>query len=132
MVLRHVRLAHVLGQTGRGRLLPGEIIRRLRAIADREAAVLVEVRRFLHHGDQFAARDLAQRLAGALRPAHVLGEQAGVGLAHPCQRLARDEMDDVVQLHAGVRLAPPKNGNIDHSSGYFTVVDAELAFASGH
>ena len=38
-VLRHVRLAHVLGQAGAGRLLMDELVGRLRAVAHRQRAV---------------------------------------------------------------------------------------------
>ena len=82
---------------------------RLLAVAHRQRGVQIQIGGLLHHPDQLADRNLGQHVAGALRVAHVAAEQAGVGLADLGQRLAGDEMDDVVLLEARVRLAPAQN-----------------------
>ena len=82
MVLLHVELGHVLGQTGGCGLLPREIVGRLLAVAQRQSGAQIEVRRLFHHVDQIGNRDFAQYLAGSMCLAHVAGEQTGVGLSH--------------------------------------------------
>ena len=114
MVLAHVRPAHVLGQSGGGGLLAGEVRGRLLAVTHRERGVFVKCARLLHHLDQLANRHLPEHVASAVRLLHVLGQQAGVGLADLRERFAGDEVDDLVKLEALVRLAPAENGNLDH------------------
>ena len=117
MVLVHVRPAHVLGQAGGRRLVVDEVLRALRAAAERQIRVQVEVGGLDHHGDQFARRDLAQDVAGALGAAHVALDQAGVRLVQRGQLLAGLEVDDRRLLERLVGLAPTDGGDVDHA-GY--------------
>ena len=49
VVLLHVELAHVLGQAGGGRLHAHELVGRLRAVAQRQLGLGVEIAGLLHH-----------------------------------------------------------------------------------
>ena len=112
MVLRHVRLAHVFGQPGRGRLLPREVAGRLHSITQRQGRVFVKISRFLHHADEVAAGEFAQHIAGALCLANVFGDQTGIGLAHFGQRFAGNKMNDVINVEARVGPAPAQHRNV--------------------
>ena len=61
-----LHLAHVLGQARAGRLLMRELVGRLRAVADRQRALLVQLARLLHLLEQFRDRNLPQDVAGLL------------------------------------------------------------------
>ena len=117
VVLRHVELAHVLGQAGGRGLLAREVVGRLRAVAHRQRGVAVEVGGLLEHLGEFLDGDIAEHLAGARSLADVLGEQAGVGLAHLGESLAGVEVDDLVVVNALVGLAPAQDRNFNHNSG---------------
>jgi hypothetical protein len=114
MVLAHVGLAHVLGQAGGGGLLAREISRRLFAVAHRQRGVAVKVRGLFHNLNQLAAGNFAQDIAGAVGALHVFGEQAGVRLADLSERFAGNKVDDLIEVHALIRLAPPKDRNLHH------------------
>ena len=69
-------LAHVLGQAGRGRLLTGELVGRLRAVAQRQRGVQIQIGRLLDPLDQVVAvgnRSSASR--ALLGVAHVALQQ---------------------------------------------------------
>ena len=66
VVLLHVEPAHVLGQAGGRRLHAGELVGRLRAVAQRQLGLGVEFAGLLHHLQQVGDGDLAQHVAGAL------------------------------------------------------------------
>ena len=59
--------------------------------------------------DQLVAGNLAQHVARPLRLAHVALQQAAVGLADLGDRLAGDEVHDLVDFQRVVRLAPAQD-----------------------
>ena len=132
MVFRHVGRAHVFGQTGRGGLLAREIGRRLLAVPHGQGGVAIEVGRLLHQLDQVAARDFAEHVAGALRFFHVPGEQTGISLAHLGECFTCDEVDDLVEFEALVRLAPAKDGNFDHTISSNSLASTAVHVHIGH
>ena len=109
VVLLHVGLAHVLRQAGAGRLLAGEVVGRLFAVAHGESGVQIEIASLLHHFDQVGDGNRGEDFARAMRLAHVAAEQSRIGLAHFGQRLASDEVLYSVLFEAGVGLAPADN-----------------------
>ena len=115
-ILRHVGPAHVLGQAGAGRLLMHEIVRRLRAVAHRQRAVLVQIGRLAEHRDQLAAGELLQHVAGLLRLPHVALDDPAAGLADLGNRLARGEVIHLGDFERLVRLAPADDGKFDHGT----------------
>ena len=72
-------------------------------------AVHVQLAGSTDTGDQVVDRDLAQRVAGALRLSGVTLNQPAVGAADAGNRLAGREVHDLVDLHAGVGFAPTQN-----------------------
>jgi hypothetical protein len=112
IVLLHVRRAHVLGQAGRGRLLAGEFLRRLLAVAHRQRGVEIEVGRLLDPFDQVVAGDRPQHLARPLAEPHVALEQARVGLRDLGDRLAGDEVRHRVGFERFVGFAPTQDGKV--------------------
>ncbi len=108
-ILGHVRPAHMLGQPRARRLLMDEIVGRLRAVAHRQRAVLIQIGRFAKHGNQLATWNCPQRIAGLLRCAHVPLDNPAAGLADGRDRLARRKMRDFGHLQRIVRLAPTDN-----------------------
>ena len=113
-ILRDVGAAHVLRQSGAGRLLADEILRRLHAVAHRQRPVFVQVGGLTHTLDQVVAGDLPQDVAGLLGPAHVPLDDTSVGLADPGDRLAGEEMLDLVHFQRLVGLAPAEDRNREH------------------
>src|SRR5262249_45999921 len=63
-----------------------------------------------------AHRDLAQQLARAPRFARVALDHSAIGAADAGDRLALDEVHHLVDVKAGVRLAPPANTKGPHRS----------------
>ena len=113
-ILRHVRAAHVLGQAGAGRLLVHEIVRRLRAVAHRQRAVLVEIGRLAEHRDQLVGRKAEQGIASLLCLPHVALDDPADRLAHLGNRLAGREVIHLGDFERVVRLAPADDGKFDH------------------
>ena len=109
VVLLHVVSAHVFRQAGGSRLLAGEVLGRLLTVAHGQRAILVEIRRLLHHADQLRDRDLGEDLASPPGFPHVAADQAGVSLAHLGQRFAFHEMHDGILVEARVRAAPSQD-----------------------
>ena len=114
--LLHVHAAHVLGEAGRGRLLPDELVGRLAAVAQGQLRGREQLGRLLHPREQIGDRHLAQRGAGARRLAQVARDDAGVGLAHLGHRLAGVEVHHLVDVEAPVGLAPPERGEVNHDA----------------
>ena len=109
-ILLHVGLAHVLGQAGGGRLLAGELVGRLLAVADRQGAVKIQLAGFFDPLDQFFAVNFAQGLAGDAGLAHVALQQPAVGLADFGDRLAGHEVDDRVHFSESYGLPQRRIG----------------------
>ncbi len=97
------------GRPVRGRLHARELVGRLRAVAQRQLGLRVEVAGLLHHLDQLLDGNLPQDVAGALGVAHVALDQAAVGLADLGHGLAGGEVDDLVDFR-GSRTARPSGG----------------------
>ena len=115
--LAHVHPTHVLRQTGRRRLLPHEVVRRLRAFAKRQLRRLEELAPLLDHGQQVRARNLAQRVTRPFSPlAQVAGDHSGVGLTDFGHRLTRNEMVHLGRFETGIRLSPPEYRKVNHGS----------------
>ena len=98
--------AQALGQPGARRLRAHELVRRLRAVAHRQLGVGVELAGLRHARDEIVDRDPPQRIARRLRLAHVALDHAAVGAADLGDGLAGREVDDLVHVHARIRLAP--------------------------
>ena len=113
-ILRDVGAAHVLRQSGAGRLLADEILRRLRAVAHRQRPGLVQVGGLTHALDQIVAGDLTEEVAGLLGPPQVPLDDASVGLADPGHRLAGQEVFDLVDFQGLVGHAPAQDRNLEH------------------
>ena len=105
------------GKPGGRRLHAHELIGRLRAVAQRQLGLGVQVGRLLHHVEQVLDGDLAQHVAGPLGEAHVALDQAAVGPADLGQHFAGVEVDDLVEVQALVGLAPTGHGNVQHGVG---------------
>ena len=84
------------------------------AVAQRQRGVQIQLAGLLHPLDQFVAGNFAQRVAGLAGLAHVALQQAAVGLADLGDRLAGDEVHDLVDFQRLVRLAPAQNRNVEH------------------
>ena len=112
MVLLHVEPAHVLGQAGGRRLHADELIGRLRSVAKREFGLDVQISRLLYAIDQLGNGYLTQNFPRPFGMAHVALDQPAVGPTDLGQRLACREVDDLVDFHALVRLAPAKDRNM--------------------
>ena len=102
------------GNAGRSRLGPDELVGRLRAVAHRQLGVHVELAGFADAGDQLFDRDRAERFARALRFLDVALNEAAVGSADTRDRLAGSEVQNLVDVHARVRLAPAEDGKLHH------------------
>ena len=107
----------MFGQSGRGRLHADKLIGRLRAVAERQLRLRVQIGRFLNHLKQIGDGKAAQQFAGAVRMAHVALDESRIGAADLGQRFAAGEVDHLVHVQALVRLAPTKNGDVNH--GWF-------------
>ena len=111
--LAHVVSAQAVREAGhereRGRVVGGRL--EAVAVAPREIAVEVELRGFLHIGDERLGRDRAQGGAGFFNLAEVAADETGVGDAD----LKGVAVAEGVRLHveAAVGLAEAEDGNVD-------------------
>ncbi len=107
MILLHVEPAHVLGEPGGGGLHVHKLLSRLRAVAERQLRLDVVVGCLLDALDQLRNRDFAEHVASPLCVAHVALDEAAVGPADFGQRFAGRKVDNLVDVQALVRFAPP-------------------------
>ena len=112
--LFHVHPAHVLREAGRRRLLPHEFLRRLTPVSERQLGRGEQFRSLLDHGQQFGCGHLAQHLPRPRRLAHISRHETRIGLAHFGNRLARVEVNDLVELETLVGAPPPQDRKMDH------------------
>jgi len=91
-----------------------ELVGRLRAVADRQRRIQVEIAGTARAIDQVVDRQAAQHVSGALGVAGVALDQSTVGAADARDRLAGRKMHDRVDVHARVGLAPADDRNIQH------------------
>ena len=105
-VLLHVRAAQALGQAGRPGLRAHEFVGALRTVAHRQFGVRIQLAGSSGTRDQFGDGNLAERFARPRGLAHVALDQAAVGTAHLRNRLARREMCNRVDIHAGSTAVP--------------------------
>ena len=113
-VLLHVRAAHSFGEARARRLRARELVRRLRPVAHRQRRVHVELAGRTDTSNEIVDWDLAQHFARPLRLPHVPADQPAVGAADFCNRLTSRKVDDIVHLHAGVRLTPTEDRKVNH------------------
>ena len=104
----------MFGEAGGGRLHAGELIGRLRAVAEGQFGGGIKVAGLLHHLHQVGDGNLAEHVAGALGEAHVAFDQCRVGPADLGEDFAGDEVNDLVGLEALVRFAPTEHGDVKH------------------
>ena len=112
----HVGSAHLLGQTCARRLRPGELVGILRTITHRERRRHVELAGIGDARDELVGWNVAKYLACASGLPHIALHEAAVSAADLRDGLARREVHHVIDVDAGIRLAPAEYGNLQHAS----------------
>src|SRR5206468_12885116 len=85
-----------------------ELAGRLRPVAERELGFQVKISCPARHDDELVHGDLPQDVARSLCSAHIALDKPAVGPAHTGDGFTRVKMDHLVDVHAGVGLAPPQ------------------------
>ncbi len=114
VVLLHVEPAHVLRQAGRCRLHSGKLIGRLRAIAQRQLRLHVQISCLFRDLDQVRDGNFPKDIPSALGVAHIALDQPRIGAADFGQRFTRGEVNDLIEIKALVGFAPAKDGDVQH------------------